>query len=125
LIADRNPYGTGQFGASYTDSSVLEIKADGSLKMVRAHEHFTNGCSRMDGSTEYGTVTERYLELVFQIKSGSSETTDRCINKSQRQTIKPRTDVFVWSIRSNPHDQSPTMLCLNQTDGKAVCYEKQ
>jgi hypothetical protein len=125
LLAEKGPYGNSQMGVSYTDSGSLEISSDGSYQLVRVHNNYTNGCSRIDGSTEPGTVSAKGTNLVFVVKSGSTETKDACLNRSQRGIIKPHTETLVWSIRPNPDKNNIATLCVNTGSDSAVCYEKQ
>jgi hypothetical protein len=125
LLAEKAPYGNSQIGVSYTDSGSLEVMSDGNYKLVHVHNNYTNGCSRIDGSTESGTVSTKGTNLFFVVKSGSTETKDGCLNRSQRGVIKPRTETLVWSIRPNPDKNNIPTLCINTGSDSAVCYEKQ
>ncbi|HEY0461204.1 MAG TPA: hypothetical protein VGC97_18860 [Pyrinomonadaceae bacterium] len=124
LLAEKPSYG-GQMGVSYTDAGTLEIKPDGSYKLVKVHNYYGSGCSRMDGSTESGTVTAKGTNLIFQIKSGSTETKDGCVNRDARTTVKPHTETLAWSIRPNPDNDNIATLCINTGKDTAACYEKQ
>jgi hypothetical protein len=125
LLADKNAYGGGQIGAGYTDTAVLEIKSDGSYKLIKVHNHYASGCSRMDGSTESGTVSANGTNMIFQVKSGTTEITDGCLNRNSRSLIKPSTKTFPWSIRPNPDKENIQTLCISTDKETAVCYEKQ
>jgi hypothetical protein len=125
LLADRQSYGSEQIGVSYTDSGSLEIRADGSFKLVKVHNHIQNGCSRLDGSTESGLVSLEGSSLFFQVTGGSEQVEDGCLKRQSHTVLKPRGDKFSWSIRSNPNNESATMLCLSTPAGKSECYEKQ
>jgi len=125
LLADKNAYGGGQIGAGYTDTAILEIRSDGGYKLIKVHNHYANGCSRMDGSTESGTVSANGTNLIFQVKSGTTEITDGCLNLNSRTSSKPATKTLPWSIRQNPDKENLETLCINTDKETAVCYEKQ
>jgi hypothetical protein len=124
LLADKNSYG-GQVGSGYTDTSVLEIKSDGSYKLIKVHDHYGSTCSRRDASTEQGIVSAKGTGLVFQVQGGSSEITDGCVKKTSRSVIKPHVDTFVWSIRPNPEKENVATLCISTGKDTAACYERQ
>jgi len=124
LLPDKQTYGSGQIGAGYTDTATLEIKPDGSYKLVKVHDHYTNGCSRMDGSTELGVVSAKGTDLIFQVKSGSTEITDGCLKRTSRSVIRPHIETLPWSIRPNPDKENIATLCINTGKDTAICYER-
>lgn len=124
LVADK-PDSGGQIGAGYTDTGTLKINEDGSYQLVKVHNHYGSGCSRMDGSTESGSVSTKGTNLIFQVKSGSTETKDGCLQQNSRGAIKPHMETLAWSIRPNPDKENIATLCINTGKDTAVCYEKQ
>jgi len=48
LVPSKSNSGNGQIGAGYTDSRTIEIRPDGSYKLIKTHNHYVSGCSRMD-----------------------------------------------------------------------------
>ena len=125
LLADKNSYGSGQVGSGYTETSVLEISSNGNFKLLKVHDHYGSNCSRRDASTEQGVVITKGTNLIFQIKSGSSEVTDGCVKQTSHAVIKPRIDTLTWSIRPNPEKENLTTLCINTGKDTATCYERQ
>ena len=125
LLPEKNSYGGGQIGSGYTDTAVLEIRPDGTYKLIKVHDHYGSSCSRRDASTEQGTVSAKGTELVFQIKGGSSEIVDGCLKQNSRSVIKPHIETLVWSIRPNPDKQNLETLCINTGKDAATCYERQ
>jgi hypothetical protein len=103
----------------------MEIRADGSFKLIKVHDHYEGGCSRQDAMTESGRVSVSGTKIAFQITAGSRQTKDGCSNAGARNAIRPQTASYSWSIRPNPNDERSTMLCINTSAETAECYEKQ
>ena len=82
-------------GVSYTESETVEISADGKFRHMKVHNHYSGGCSQMNGITEYGRIKVNGIKLNFEIQSGSEMVKDACappLNKQKK--IKPHQEIF-------------------------------
>ena len=125
LLAEKS-YNGQPSGVSYTESETVEISADGQFKHMRVHNHYSGGCSQMNGTTEYGKIRVNGIKLIFEVQSGSEIVKDACappLNKQKK--IKPHQEIFPWVIKPDPYNNNVLTLCWNTSDTTAVCFEKQ
>ena len=125
LLAEKT-YPGQPAGVSYTESETVEISADGKFKHIKVHNHYSGGCSQMDGKTEYGKIRVDGIKLIFEIQSGSEMVKDACapsLNKQKK--IKPHQEIFPWVIKPDPDNNNVLTLCWNTSNTTAVCFEKQ
>ena len=125
LLAEKT-YPGQPAGVSYTESETLEISADGKFKHAKVHTHYGDGCSQVDGTTEYGKIRVDGIKLVFEIQSGSEMMKDACtpsLNKQKK--IKPHQEIFPWAIKQDLNNNNELVLCWNTSNTTAVCFEKQ
>jgi hypothetical protein len=126
LLQQKNAWDNNTTGVGYTNTEILSINPDYTFKLIKVHDHYSNGCDQQTASMQTGTITVKGINLVLKIEKGSSETNDNCNPQfNQHKVMEPHTENFVWSIRSNPEDEKIIMLCLNAQKDSAVCYEKQ
>lgn len=125
LVAERT-YISQPAGVSYTESETLEISPDGTYTYIKVHTHYSGSCTQQDGTTEKGIVKIKGNKIFFKVLSGSGIVTDNCIaSLKKRIKVIPRTDVFIWTIRDNINNTEVQTICLNKSDGTAVCLDKQ
>lgn len=126
VLQQKNAWDNSAVGAGYTNTEILEINSDHTFKLVKVHDHYSNGCDQQTGSTQTGAIAVEGTNLVLNTEKGSSETNDNCNPQfNQRLVINSGTETFVWSVRPNPDDEKIIMLCLNKGHDSAVCFEKQ
>ena len=125
LLAEKS-YNGQPPGVSYTESETVEISADGKFNHMKVHNHYSGGCSQMNGITEYGRIKVNGIKLIFEIQSGSEMVKDACappLNKQKK--IKPHQEIFPWVIKPDPYNNNVLTLCWNTSDTTVVCLEKQ
>lgn len=125
LLAEKN-YSGQPAGVSYTETETIEIYANGKYKHIKVHSHYSGNCSRTDGKTEYGTVKVNGTKLFFEIQAGSEMSSNDCSRTlNHPKKVKPRTESFPWTIKTNPDNNNAPTLCWNTSNITAVCFEKQ
>src|SRR6476661_3574132 len=68
LLAEKS-YNGQPTGVAYTESETIEISVDGEFKHMTVHNHYSGGCSQVDGITEYGKIRVDGIKLIFEIQS--------------------------------------------------------
>jgi hypothetical protein len=126
LLQQKNSWDDNAAGVGYTNTETFEINSDHTFKLIKIHDHYSNGCDQRTASTETGRITVKGIDLVLKVEKGTLETSDNCNSQFNKRTvINLHTETYVWSVRPNPDNEKAIMLCLNTEKDPAVCYEKQ